>query len=211
MANFATSHIDAIDEIDDGRAPFRPVRHHFGISTFGVNAFVARAAGDRLINEHDEEGEHEELYLVQRGRARFELDGKTVDAPAGTLIFAEPGVKRTAFAEEDGTALLAIGGQPGQAYRAQGYELWAPLDPLYREGKYEEIADRADAVLADDPPYGGLYYNIACCEALAGRKDAAIRHVQRAVELDEGMRELAKGDTDLDSLRDDPGFRQLVA
>jgi mannose-6-phosphate isomerase-like protein (cupin superfamily) len=49
--------------------------------------------GDRLINEHDESQEHdlqEELYLVQRGRATFELDGERVDAPAGTLVFVRP-------------------------------------------------------------------------------------------------------------------------
>ena len=41
---------------------------------------------------------NEELYLVLQGRAVFELDGERVDAPAGTFVFARPGVKRTAFA-----------------------------------------------------------------------------------------------------------------
>jgi len=102
--------IDEIDEINDGRVPSRPIRFHFGITSFGVNAFMAHQAGDRLINEHDESQEHdlqEELYLVQRGRATFELDGERVDAPAGTLVFARPAVKRTAFAEEPGTTIVA--------------------------------------------------------------------------------------------------------
>ena len=80
----------------------------------------ASDAGDRIINEHDESepGSNEELYLVLRGRAVFELDGDRVDAPAGTLVFARPGVKRTAFAEEAGTTILALGGTPGKAVRA---------------------------------------------------------------------------------------------
>src|ERR1700741_2788165 len=95
MSGYAVAQID---EIDDGRVLSRPVRFHFGITSFGVNAFTAHQAGDRLINEHDESPEHdlqEELSLVQRGRATFELDGERVDAPAGTLVFARPAVKRT--------------------------------------------------------------------------------------------------------------------
>ena len=79
MSGYAVAQIDGIDEIDDGRVLSRPIRFHFGITSFGVNAFTAHQVGDRLINEHDESQEHdlqEELYLVQRGRATFELDGE---------------------------------------------------------------------------------------------------------------------------------------
>src|SRR3954470_18608109 len=103
MDGHMVAHLAEIDEIDDGREPFRPIRHIFGITSFGVTSWTARAAGDRIINEHDEAGEAEELYVVQSGRATFELDGERVDAPAGTFVFARPGIKRTAFAEEAGT------------------------------------------------------------------------------------------------------------
>ena len=53
-ANYEVAHLDEIDEFVDGRCPWRPIRHHFGITSFGVNAWTARAAGDRIINEHDE-------------------------------------------------------------------------------------------------------------------------------------------------------------
>ena len=89
MSGYAVAQIDEIDEISDGRCPWRPVRFHFGITSFGVNAFTAHQAGNRLINEHDESQEHdlqEELYLVQRGRATFELDSERVDAPAGPRL-----------------------------------------------------------------------------------------------------------------------------
>src|SRR3954453_17052795 len=109
MSEYAIARLEDIDEISDGREPWRPVRQHFGITSFGVNTWTGREAGDRIINEHDEEGEREELYFVQGGRARFELDGKRVDPPAGTFVFARPGVKRTAFAEEPETTILAVG------------------------------------------------------------------------------------------------------
>ena len=89
MSEYAVVHLEEIDEITDGRCPWRPVRHHFGITSFGVGAWTGREAGDRIINEHDEADEDEELYVVLSGRARFELDGDAVDAPAGTFVFAQ--------------------------------------------------------------------------------------------------------------------------
>src|ERR687886_148644 len=159
MSQYAVAHLDEIDEISDGRCPWRPVRFHFGITSFGVNAWTGRAAGDRIINEHDEAGEDEELYVVQSGRATFELDGKRVDAPAGTFVYARPGVKRTAYAEEPETTILAIGGAPGQAYEPDGWEIWAPFNRLYLEGRYAEAADGAREAVKAHPEYPGLLYN----------------------------------------------------
>ena len=134
MSEFAVAHLEEIDEISDGREPWRPVRHHFGITSFGINSWTGSEAGDRIINEHDEEGEDEELYFVHSGRARFEFDGEPVDAPAGTFVFARPGVKRTAFAEEPETTILVSGARPGKAYKPTGWELWAPAAGSTRRG-----------------------------------------------------------------------------
>ena len=158
ISGYAVAQIDEIDEISRRALFGRPVRFHFGITSFGVNAFTAHQAGDRLINEHDESQEHdlqEELYLVQRGRATFELDGERVDAHAGTLVFVRPAVKRTAFAEEPGTTLVALGGTPGKAYVPQGGELRMPLNHLYESGEYAEAADQGRELIEAHPEYGG--------------------------------------------------------
>jgi tetratricopeptide (TPR) repeat protein len=213
MSGYAVAHLDDIEEITDGREPWRPVRVHFGIQAFGVNAWTAPNAGDRIINEHDESDgpdPQEELYLVLDGRARFELDGEQVDAPAGTLVFVRPGVRRTAFAEEAGTTLLVLGGTPGKAYEPDGWELWAPLNPLYQSGRYEEAADRGRDLIEAHPEYLNLVYNVACCESLAGRKDDAIEHLRLAIDRNERVRELAADDSDLDAIRDEPAFKELV-
>ena len=186
------------------------MRHHFGITSFGINTWTGRKAGDRIINEHDEEGEDEELYFVSSGRARFELDGERVDAPTGTFVFARPGVKRTAFAEEPETTILAVGATPGQVYEPAGWELWAPFGRLYQEGRYAEAADQARDVVAAHPEYPGLLYNVACCESLAGRKDDAIEHLRLAIEKSDGTRSYLEGDSDLDPLRDEPEFQALL-
>jgi tetratricopeptide (TPR) repeat protein len=211
MSRYAVAHLDEIGEISDGRCPSRPIRYHFGITSFGINAWTGHEAGDRIINEHDEvEEREEELYLVQCGRARFELDGESIDAPADTLVFVRPGAKRTAFAEEAGTTIIALGGTPGRAYEPTGFEIWAPLAPLYAAGEYAEAADRGQELIKAHPDYPGLLYNIACCESLAGRSTDAIEHLRVAIDRADRFRSFAADDSDFDPTRNDPAFKELV-
>lgn len=208
MTGYAVSRLDEIDEITDGRQPCRPVRHHFGIRSFGVNAWTADE-GERVLNAHDEAGDAEELYLVHSGRATFELDGNRVDAPAGTLVFARPGVMRTAFAEEPGTTILAIGGRPGEAYEPDGWELWMPVAPLFNEGRYAEAADRTRRLAEAHPELPMLTYMLACCESKAGRTEAALEAL-RAAAVSRRMRMIAAKDPDLDALRGEPAFAEII-
>jgi tetratricopeptide (TPR) repeat protein len=207
---YRIARLDDIEEISDGRCPWRPVRHHLGISAFGVNAWTANAAGDRIVNEHDEADEDEELYLVLEGRARFEIDGEAVDAPAGTLVFVPPGVRRTAFAEEPKTTILAIGAEPGKAYTPIGWEVWAPANRFYQAGDYERAIEVAKPIVEANPQYTAPLYNLACCESLAGRPDDAIEHLGQAIASVEDLRRLARGDSDFDPIRDDPRFVELI-
>jgi hypothetical protein len=136
MAAYAVAHLDNIEEFADAGCHYRPIRHQLDITAFGVTAWTAHAAGDVVINEHDEGDPtaDQELFLVLRGHAVFELDGDRVDAPAGTLVFAPPRTKRLATAKEEGTTVIALEGTPGQAYEPRGWELWAPLAPSMRRG-----------------------------------------------------------------------------
>ena len=210
MSSYTVAHLDEIDEITDGRCPWRPIRKHLGIMSFGINSWTARNAGDRIINEHDEADEHEELYIVLRGHATFELDGERRDAPAGTLVFAHPGVKRTAFAEEPDTTVIAMGGTPGEVYEPSGWEVWAPLNALYESGQFAEAADRGRALIEANPEYADVIYNVACCESLAGRKADALEHLRVAIDRSERFRKFAVGDSDLDAIREEPAFKELV-
>jgi len=210
VASYSVARFDDIDEIDDGGVPYRPLRQHFGIASFGVNSYSGRKT-DRIINEHSEVDDQEELYLVLHGHATFELDGERVDAPAGTLVFAEPGVKRTAFAEEDGTTVVVVGGQPGKAYEVLGFEVWAPFHALYKASDYAAAADQARGVIEASPDALGAFFCLACCEALAGRKDDAARHLRYALERSERLRGIARRNPDLESIRDRPEIAELLA
>ena len=202
-----------IDELQD--IPYRqdthmrPVRHHMGISAFGTNAWTAANVGDRLMPEHREDQGIEELYAVLRGRARFEIEGENVDAPVGTLVFVGQEINRTAFAEEAGTTVLAVGSTVGQPYEVGGWEVWAEFHPAYEAGDYDGC-DRPRTRDLEASEYAAPLYNLACCEALAGRKGDAIGHLRVAFERRPSLRDLAKEDTDLDPLREEPAFRELV-
>jgi mannose-6-phosphate isomerase-like protein (cupin superfamily) len=217
MSDYAIVHVDEIAEHDDGQVPMRPVRHHLGITGFGVNAWVAQNAGDRMIPEHQEADENEdvaerdeELYLVVQGRATFELDGERKDAPAGTFVFVKPRVKRTAFAEEAGTVIVTVGGTPGKPYNPVGWELWYPLRRLYEAGEYAQVVERGRQLIDANAPNALLAYNVACCESLTGHTADALTHLRSAVELSDMFREYARNDSDLDAIRDQPAFEEIV-
>jgi len=108
-------------------ALLHPIRNHFGVRSFGINAYVARHAGDRIVGEHDhadpDDEKHEELYFVHTGSARFVVDGEVIDAPAGTWVsVADVRSRRSATALEDGTTVIVIGAEPGAAYEISGAE-----------------------------------------------------------------------------------------
>ena len=202
------AHLDDIER----RGRDLPVREHLGIHAFGINAFTPAEDGT-LIGEHDESGSgQEELYIVLDGHATFELDGDTVEAPAGTLVFVGPEARRKASGE--GT-VLAVGAAPGEAYQGVDWgEAWpfhAESMKAYREQRYADALDAVRGALERMPDHAGLHYNYACFATLAGETDDdTFAHLRRAVELLPRFREDARRDDDLAALRDDPRFEEAL-
>ena len=87
---------------------------------------------------------------------------------------------------------------------------WDSARPLYEAGRYAEAADRGRELIAARPDQPYLYYNVACCESLAGRTADAIEHLRQAIDMWEGCREMASGDSDFDAIRDEPAFQELI-
>jgi hypothetical protein len=65
-------------------------------------------------------------------------------------------------------------------------------------------------VVETQPEYPMLFFNLACCESQCGRTHAALNHLRHALTMSEEFRESARNDSDLDPIRDTPGFEQLV-
>jgi quercetin dioxygenase-like cupin family protein len=106
----------------DWPATWKSVRHHFGITGFGINA-VTKDAGNVLIPEHDETASgQQELYFVHAGEVKATLDGEEVNVPAGGFLACEPGAKRKLESAASPTTLIVIGGCPGKAYEVGAWE-----------------------------------------------------------------------------------------
>lgn len=187
-----------------GDLRWRPIRRTLGIEAFGMNAYTAERAGDDVVESHTEQTlGHQEVYVVLEGRATFELEDETVDAPAGTVVFLrDPATRRYARAAEPGTTVLAVGGKPGQAYTPSAWEWYFeaerfrdPLDPEAALRLMDEANERF-------PDHAGVVYSTACWLALAGRDDDALATLRRAVELDPRTRDWAESDEDLVAVRD---------
>jgi tetratricopeptide (TPR) repeat protein len=191
------------------------VRHHLGISAFGINAWTARETGQEIIEEHDEVGpravKHEELYVVINGTATFTVDGETFDATRGTFVFVrDPTAKRKAVAVEPETTVLVIGARPGEAFTPSPWERSAPSFGYFATKEYDKAAAFLSEVLEEYPDDAGVLFNLACAESLLGQADDAVAHLQQSIATDESFRELAQKDTDFDPIRDDARFRKLV-
>ena len=207
----------SIDDLDrypttQGSQILRPLRRRIGFRPFGVNVWVGESAGDHVIEPHREPEGTEELYVVVRGRASFTVVDETFDAPVGTLVHVPPATFREATAQEAGTTVLALGAKEGEAFTPGAWEDFFVAYAELRAGNAERGRAAMQEALERQPDEWQGAYNAACFEALAGETDAALEHLQRALELDQReVRRYAPDDTDLDSIRDDPRYSELLA
>lgn len=99
--------------------------------------------------------------------------------------------------------LVAVSPDDGAVWRALG----AARLRLHRHDDAIAAFDRARA--AGTAPAVCLY-DIACAHALAGRRDAALDALRDAYAAGFANDDLVPNDHDLDSLRDDPRFREIA-
>jgi tetratricopeptide (TPR) repeat protein len=175
------------------------------VTGFGIAVWSAAAAGDELIEAHDETssgaGAHEELYVVTEGRATFTVDGEEHDAPAGTCLLVEVGTLRAAVAAEPDTTVLVVGGRPGAALPPSPFEFYYAAQPAYDAGDYDRAVAIASEGLGDWPDHPLIHYQLACFHALAGRLDEARASLAIAFAGDERTHAWAAEDEDLAALR----------
>src|SRR5262249_20363479 len=141
-----TTHFETaqIDELTDGG--WAPLRRHFGVTAFGINAWTAAGAGGGGIGDPGQaRGGAEGAVGGPLGRATFTVGGENVDAAPGTVVFVrDPATKRTAVADEPGTTILSVGGAPGRAYRPRAWEPNRDIFPLFGRGEIAEAKRRLE-------------------------------------------------------------------
>ena len=184
MSRWAVASLDELESIPGpGTLTWRPVRGHFDIRSFGCNAYTAAAAGEDVVEPHDETGDpgHEELYFVHTGRARFSLDGEEFEAAAGTYVFIrDPAVHRQAVALEPGTTVLAFGGPP--TFEPSGWEWSFRARPLI-ESDPARARELIEEGVTERPDSASVQVALARLEAAEGNEEAARKAAHRAVEL----------------------------
>src|SRR5881227_1312554 len=170
-AGYEVVHVDELEELSinnpNGAFVLRPVRRRFGITAFGTNAYTGDA-GQRVIEENFERDNHQEMYVVLRGRATFTLGDDEVDAPAGTIVYAQPGTRRGAVAAEDGTAVLAVGAKPGVVFEPSPWEAVFAGYSYAEKGDIEHGREIVGEAIEQHPDAWQGYYNLACMEARFG-------------------------------------------
>jgi mannose-6-phosphate isomerase-like protein (cupin superfamily) len=116
-------HVDAVPPVKpDWPATWKSIRHHFNITSFGINA-VTKDAGNVLIPEHDElESGQQELYFVHKGECSVTLNDEQLTAPEGSVVSVEPATRRKFESAASPTTLLVIGATPGRAYEIGEWE-----------------------------------------------------------------------------------------
>jgi quercetin dioxygenase-like cupin family protein len=190
---------------------WRPIRRTLGITAFGMNAYTGDT-GRQVVEEHTEGAlRHEEVYVVLSGLARFTLGEDDVVAGAGTLVYLrDPDTKRGAVALEDGTTVLAVGGRPGHPYEPSAWEWWFAAAPLRERGDLEGALAIVQEGLEHKPGHAVLHYQVACYEALLGRRDDALADLRIATEGDSRTAGWAREDEDFAALKDDPEFLAIT-
>lgn len=190
---------------------WRPIRRPLGIRAFGINAYTADE-GKHVVEEHSEtQLEHEEVYVVLSGRARFTLGEDEVEVTAGAFVFVrDPQTKRGAVALQDRTTVLAVGGKPGEAYEPSAWESWFTASPYRERGEYEQALAVIEQDRKERPDHPALLYESACYEALLGRRDDSLAHLRQALGREPRFAKSALADEDFASLAEDPEFLAIT-
>jgi mannose-6-phosphate isomerase-like protein (cupin superfamily) len=197
--------LDEIEGVTVEGLTWHPVRLELGLRAFGTNAYSAERPGQDVVEPHTESLElaHEELYFVARGRATFTVDGREIDAPAGTYVFVpDPRSHRYAVAAEADTWLLSFGGPPTFTPSAWEWNFRARAMRSHDPDGARELLEEGLRVMPDS---GALHYELACLLALQGEREAALAELRAAVALEPKLAVAAREDEDLASLREELG------
>jgi mannose-6-phosphate isomerase-like protein (cupin superfamily) len=97
---------------------FVKARAELGVSAFGMQLIqMPPNYSDYPEHDHSDSGQ-EEVFLAVGGSGWMEIEGERVDLDGETLVRVGAATKRKIHAGPEGIRVLAIGGAPGQVYKA---------------------------------------------------------------------------------------------
>jgi uncharacterized Ntn-hydrolase superfamily protein len=93
---------------------------------------------------------------------------------------------------------------------AQVNYAWNEAWTLFTQGKYAEALPPMERTARLAPENAEVLYDLAVIQLAAGKKELAIRALEKAVKLNPKLKKQAVGDNDLKALHSDPRFRSLI-
>jgi uncharacterized cupin superfamily protein len=115
MADYTVKQFDEMEAIFGGF--FLRARSSLGVTAFGMQIINFPPNGGEGYPNHDHSASgQEEVYIVLRGAADFDIEGESVHLEPGSALRVGAATKRKISAGADGAQILALGGTPGQAY-----------------------------------------------------------------------------------------------
>jgi uncharacterized protein YndB with AHSA1/START domain len=134
MTGFTLKAIGEMETVNDGIVKLAGAE--LGVESFGIQVFDF-PAGFPDYPEHDHSSEGmEEVYVVLRGSAEFEIDGERVSLDRDRMLRIGADSRRKLLPGPEGVRILAIGSSPGKPYeRPEGLRLPAQSGELTLEIK----------------------------------------------------------------------------
>lgn len=85
------------------------------------------------------------------------------------------------------------------------------LGVAYMQGReYMEAQKSFEHAIQQKPDYVDAHYNLACLYALQGEKMRSLNHLKKAISLDPSVQEWAEKDRDLQNLKAQPEFQDIL-
>jgi len=174
-----------------------------------VEAYIARG------NLYFKEGEYQKA--IQDFESAIAINKNYPDAYHGRgSVYLEMGKYEEAI--EDFSEAISLNPQYPDAYVQReyaksflkDYEGWVNRGISSTAlGRYQEALDYYDRALRYNTDDDTAWYNKAAIYALQGNVSSAVEHLQQAIKLNPERKEDARTDTDFDSIREQPEFKEL--
>lgn len=122
MTDYSVKTIDELEAIHHGAVKLAGAE--LGIQSFGLQVFDFQAGfSDYPEHDHSADGQ-EEVYVLLRGSAEFQIDGEQTTLGEGQLLRVGPAARRKLIPGPDGVRILTIGRAADRPYeRPEDFQL----------------------------------------------------------------------------------------
>ncbi len=125
------------------------------------------------------------------------------------MFVPDPTSHRQAAAAEAGTTVLSFGGPA--TFEPSAWEWTFRAAAARQGGDARRVRELLDEAAVKFPASAAVSYEVACLEATAGSRDAALERLGEAVAREPRIAAAAREDEDFESLRGLPEFERIVS